>query len=48
MLVEAVAAVIEVKTYLNQTELQKALECFKSIDDICSEALGYFPVESTS
>lgn len=43
--VEAVTAVIEVKTYLNQTELQKALECFKSIDDICSEALGYFPVE---
>jgi len=43
--VEAVAAVIEVKTYLNQTELRKALECFKSIDNICSEALGYFPIE---
>ncbi len=43
--VEAVTAVIEVKTYLNQTELRNTLVCFKSIDDICSEALGYFPIE---
>jgi len=42
--VEAVTAVIEVKTRLNQTELQKALHCFKSVDDICSEALGYYPI----
>ena len=44
--VEAVTAVIEVKTYLNQTELRKTLECFKGIADICSEALGYFPIEN--
>lgn len=43
--VEAVTAVIEVKTYLNQNELHKALDCFKSIDDICSEALGHFPIQ---
>jgi hypothetical protein len=42
--VEAVTAVIEVKTHLNQTELQKALHCFKSIDDICTAALGYYPI----
>lgn len=42
--VEAVTAVIEVKTRLNQTELQKALDCFKSVDDICSAALGHYPI----
>jgi hypothetical protein len=45
MPVEAVGAVTEVKTYLNQAELQETLQCFKSIDDICSEALGHFPIE---
>lgn len=43
--VEAVIAVIEVKTRLNQNELQKALHCFKSVDDICSAALGYYPIQ---
>lgn len=42
--VEAVTAVIEVKTHLNQTELQKALQCFKSVNDICSVGLGCYPI----
>jgi len=41
---EAVTAVIEVKTCLNQSELLKALDCFKSVNDICSAALGYYPI----
>lgn len=42
--VNAVAAVIEVKTRLNQTELQKALQCFKSVNDICLGGLRYDPI----
>lgn len=42
--VEAVTAVIEVKTNLTQPELQKALQCLRSVDDISSAALGCYPI----
>lgn len=38
---EAVIGIIEVKTHLNGTELQKTLTSFRSIHDLCQASLGY-------
>jgi hypothetical protein len=43
--VEAVISVVEVKTYLNQRELSKSLDCFQSVDEICAQALKYYPIK---
>jgi hypothetical protein len=42
--VEAIIATIEVKTYLNQRELAKSLNGFQSIESLCTQALGYYPI----
>ncbi len=42
--IEAVKAVIEVKTHLTQRDVKKALNDFQLIDSISKDAVGHYPV----